>query len=419
MNMTPLICSLFLSLFIFSGCDQKSAGPGGGPPPAREIVFPVTTETITSGSITEYLSLVGNVRWSKRLEVKSEVSAKIVENPFLEGNRFSKNDLLVRFEKEEYESELNRLKAQVARAQESLKKLKVGTRPEIMDQLAAEVKQREARLVQTQKELARVQKLIKERIVTEEELTSADSLHKEAVAFLEQSRAKYEEAKNGATAEDIAIAEAEIKIHTRALELADLNIRRCEIRAPFDGVVLQRYAENTAFVGKSEKLLEIASLEDIEVMMELPERFAPKVPLKTQFQFMADAYPTESFSATVAGLIPLADLRSRNLQLRADVEQKAKEGLIPGMFVRAQFPIAFKENAILVPLDAIVFRNNQRILFVIENNEAKMFEVELGLSNATQVEVLGPFSAGQQVVTVGGEVLFPGAKVQQIQPTKS
>lgn len=407
----------FFSLFCLLSCTLKTdTSKQGGAPPRPEIVFPATLGAIQEGSLTEHAMLVGSVRWSRRILLKSEVSAKVLTCAILEGERFNKNDLLVELETTEFENEIAYLEAQKKKAEESLIRLKTATRPEVMQRLSAEIKQREIRILQTRKELDRIQKLIQNRIVTEDELTKATADYEESVALLDQSKARYEEAKNGAMKEDIAIAEAEIRIQEAALERAQLNLKRCKIYAPFSGVVLQKQIEVNAVVGKEDAFLEVASLEDIEIRLEVPEYYATRIPESLDFTFTADAVPGETFHAKVLNIVPLADTRSRNVPMRASIEEKAKKYLIPGMFIRAKVPITTKENTILVPLDAITYRNNDKFIFVLgKENKVQMFKVETGLVGDTMAEILKPeLKTGDQVVTIGGEILFPNAKIQVI-----
>ncbi len=415
MSLPVRVCFILL-FFLGMSCTSKVDLSKGGPPQRPELVFPVTIGTVQEGSLTEHAMLVGSVRWARRISLKSEVSAKVLSCSILEGERFNKNDLLVELDITEYQNEINYLEAQKKKAQESLTRLKTATRPEIMQRLTAEIKQREIRILQTRKELDRIQKLIQNRIVTEDELTKATADYEEAVALLDQSKARYEEAKNGAMKEDIAVAEAEIRIQDAGLERATLNLKRCKVYAPFSGVVLQKHIETNAVVGKEDSFMEIASLEDIELRLEVPESYAMRIPENLKFSFTADAIPGEIFQATVLNIVPLADPKSRNVPMRASIEEKAKKQLIPGMFIRGKVPIATKGKAVLVPLDAVIYRNNDKFIFVVgAENKVHMFKLETGLIGDKMAEVLLPeLKPGEQVVTLGGEILFPDAKIQVI-----
>ncbi|MEK7485321.1 MAG: efflux RND transporter periplasmic adaptor subunit, partial [Planctomycetota bacterium] len=296
MSLPVRVCFILL-FFLGMSCTSKVDLSKGGPPQRPELVFPVTIGTVQEGSLTEHAMLVGSVRWARRISLKSEVSAKVLSCSILEGERFNKNDLLVELDITEYQNEINYLEAQKKKAQESLTRLKTATRPEIMQRLTAEIKQREIRILQTRKELDRIQKLIQNRIVTEDELTKATADYEEAVALLDQSKARYEEAKNGAMKEDIAVAEAEIRIQDAGLERATLNLKRCKVYAPFSGVVLQKHIETNAVVGKEDSFMEIASLDDIELRLEVPESYAMRIPENLEFSFTADAFPGEVFQA--------------------------------------------------------------------------------------------------------------------------
>ena len=86
--------------------------------------------------------------------------------------------------------------------------------------------------------------------------------------------------------------------------------------------------------------------------------------------------------------------------------------LKPGMFVRVQLEFASKDNAVIVPRNAVVKRDGRQGVFEIdpEKRTARFVPVELGISSGNRVEITSPELAGP-VATLGNHLLTDGVPV--------
>ena len=145
-------------------------------------------------------------------------------------------------------------------------------------------------------------------------------------------------------------------------------------------------------------------------------RYARHLVPGATFPLRADAFPGDVFSARLLAVVPIADERSRNLQVRAEL-LAAPAQLVAGMFVRGELSVASREAARLLPVDAVTLREDESVVFTVQDDHVQLVPVTLGLRSGTHVEVVDPkLAEGTVVVTTGGEVLYPGAKIQ-VPPT--
>jgi membrane fusion protein (multidrug efflux system) len=158
--------------------------------------------------------------------------------------------------------------------------------------------------------------------------------------------------------------------------------------------------------------LQVAASGEREAVLEVPERFARHLAPGGRFPMHADAYPDVEFQGEIIAVVPIADERSRNLRLRASLVD-APEGLIAGMFVRGDLPVVTRSDTALVPVDAVTLRDDKRVVFTVEGDTVEYVPVRTGLEGDGRIEIVEPLLAsGTRVVTTGGEVLYPGAKVK-------
>ena len=179
--------------------------------------------------------------------------------------------------------------------------------------------------------------------------------------------------------------------------------------------MLQKLAEMGAYVHVGDPLLEIACIRELDVFLELPERYAERVRVGAPLTLHADALPGWRRDAKVEAIVPAADPKSRNIPIRLRVDN-ADGRLFPGMFVRSRVVVQRLEDAILVPVEAVTPRDDIKVVFVVEEARVRMAAVQVIFVNDGFAALRDGLKVGDVVVTVGGESLFPGAAVEVASP---
>lgn len=400
-----LIVSVALSLVSCRPKPQEPPQGGGMPAP----VFAVTLGTVVRAPITQTTQLTGTVKWPKRATLSTEIQGTVVVAPPANGSRVAKGDLLLQLDRTDLERTIQRQRAELGRARANLQVLTTPTRPETMDQLRAIVAQAEARVAQFNEEHIRVKKLVENAIRPGSDLTRAVADLTAAKAIVRQHQAALLEAENGATEAEIAVAASAVQVAEATVGEAEGQLQKAQLLAPFSGIVQRRQAEQGTVVSPGAPLLELASDGNVEIHVAVPERSVGVVRAGQELSFRADAFPARTFAARVTSILPDGDERSRTYSLQAAVLEPA--GLLPRMFVRLSMPVETVDDAILVPKDAITYKEDKATVFTVTEGVAQPVPVELGATANGLVAVQGELREGMTVVTTGGEVLFPGAKV--------
>lgn len=209
--------------------------------------------------------------------------------------------------------------------------------------------------------------------------------------LLEQTRADREVARN------------ELNISRTRLKLAREENLRHVIRAPFDGVVIDRFMRRGERAGIGDEVLELVDSKAMEIQA--------RVPLSTlDFVREGDSVAVKVNGAVkhskVRALVAAGDERSRLLDLRLSL---AENSWTIGQPVRIALPSAVAREVLAVPRDALVLRRDGAAVFRIDNeNKAERVVVQLGVASGDLVEVIGDVKPGDKVVTRGGERLRPG-----------
>ena len=119
---------------------------------------------------------------------------------------------------------------------------------------------------------------------------------------------------------------------------------------------------------------------------------------------------TKLYDATVMATEDGIDDATRNLKVRAIVNSQSKD-LISGGFANIQLRLNQKANAILIPTQAIIPQEENKIVIVANHGKAKFIQVKTGIRKASAVEITDGIQAGDTIVTSGLLFLKEGAKL--------
>jgi membrane fusion protein (multidrug efflux system) len=157
----------------------------------------------------------------------------------------------------------------------------------------------------------------------------------------------------------------------------------------------------------------VARLEGIGTLkldFRVPEAYLRKIRTGQALAVTVDAYPAETFEGAIYAIEPSVDEATRTVLLRARLPNPGVR-LKPGMFARVMLTLERRENALVVPEQAIVPQGDGRYVFRIVEGKAVLTKIELGLRRPGEVEIVTGLEAGQQIVADGQLRLRDGAAV--------
>lgn len=249
----------------------------------------------------------------------------------------------------------------------------------------ATVKRLIARVDLLNKRVARLKKIEKTQSTSEESMDEALSLK----AMSEQ---------------DLALAKIDLKRSQYLLSLSDL-------KAPFDGTVVERIQQLGEYNLVGQDLLRIVNTQSKEASVKAPLSVAEFVSTN---QFVEIKNQQNSALAKVRAVVPVGDERSRMMEIRIALEGD-KWPL--GGAVRAALSEGGETTATTVHRDALVLRNSKVFVYKVDGDVAKRVEVYTGIGSGEMIEVDGDIANGDMVVVRGAEQLRDGQKVKFDQKT--
>ena len=195
-------------------------------------------------------------------------------------------------------------------------------------------------------------------------------------------------------------AAATLKVQQARLELAEAQLSKTSIRAPFSGVLGLRNVSVGEFVKDGAELVMLEDISSMKVDLRLPERFLGQLRRGQAIAVEVDAFPGREFVATLDALDAQVDANGRSVLARGRLANP-DGALRSGMFAKARIVLRDKPQAIVVPEEAIVPVGAQTFVFRVEDGKAMRTPVTTGLRRDGRVEIVQGVGPGDTVVVAG------------------
>lgn len=207
-------------------------------------------------------------------------------------------------------------------------------------------------------------------------------------------------------------AQANLEVAEAQVSLAQAQLQRMKVTAPFDGIVGIRNVNVGDYVKDGADLVQVEDLSSVWVDFRLPERYMAQLKPGQGVSVNLDALPGKGYTARVEAVDSQLDASGRSLLVRAKLANAAGE-LRSGMFARTRIVFSVREEAIMVPEEALVPQGNQQFLIKVVDGpgNAKLshrMQARIGARQAGRVEVLEGLKAGDVLVVAGQARLMRG-----------
>ena len=342
-----------------SGAHVATNGRAAAGPSAERPIELIAAElhTIKPRGLVDMVRFTGTTQPINQTIVKARVAGRLAEVLVREGDRVTKDQLLARFEANELQSRVNE-------------------RQSALDAARADARW-------TARDLGDKEKLAKSNIVSQSALDSARAT-----------------AENKASM--VAVSEAQ-------LEIARRNLADGEVRAPFDGVVGERLANQGESLPIDGKILALLDTSHVEVAAQMPAADVVRLKVDQLATLMLEGFGDREFAGRITRISPTAQPGSRSIPVYVEITDR-NEGLRGGLFATGSVAVAEKGHALAVPLAAIRKDAEGDYVLAVEND--MLVKKPVGAvrtwSRGELVEVKG-LESGMTVVSAP----LPGLKAGQ------
>jgi HlyD family secretion protein len=344
----------------------------------RDKVTPATAVRVATASLltgndaSADLVATGYVVAQRKAEVASKATGRLEFLGFEEGDLVKSGQVIARLDDKDFVATLELAKA--GRRQAEVDSLDKG------------------------RKFRRAQSLFKSGSITDVDLESAEAAYQSAIATVQQAAAN--------------------------VRVADVNLDNTIIRAPFDGTVLTKNADVGEIVApfassasSKGSVVTLADMSSLEVEADVAESNLERVKVGRPCEVVLDAYPTVRYQGRVKKIVPTAD-RSRATVLTRVEFLNRDERVLPEMSARVSFFTDSSQirnstsaSMLTVPKDAVTTREDNKVVFRIDDDRVTSVPVEIGKEIGTQVEVVRGLNPGDRVVLSPPGKMISGQKI--------
>lgn len=379
------------------------------------------TVPVTSTPLTVRITASGEVQSTRTSNISPKTAGIVEEIYVAQGDRITQGQLIARMDSEQLGAQLIQTRASVAEAEAQLNDeldgpsaTDIAQAEASVEAARAQVTDARARLQLAENDASRNQRLFDRGAIARSDLDRTQNESRSATAGLNQALASLEETEqrlidqqNGNDATSIAQAEARLARTEGQLQAIQLQLADTDIRAPFDGVVTQKFASEGSFVSPataatgaaaaSAAIVTIAS--GLEVTADVPEADISRIKEGQAVEIQADAYLNETFEGTVKLIAPEASERQNVTVFEITVSLVTGLDLLrPNMNTTVAFIGDRLEEALVIPAVSIITQGGETgVLIPGEKGNAEFEPVVLGTQSGDRIQIIDGLEEGDRV----------------------
>jgi RND family efflux transporter MFP subunit len=199
----------------------------------------------------------------------------------------------------------------------------------------------------------------------------------------------------------LEVAQADAKLAKARLELARSELAKlrtlieyAEIKSPYDGVVTERFVDPGALIqtgtsSKGNPIVTVASVDQVRVYVNVPERDVPHLNRRDSAEVLLDAFPGKVLDGSITRFATALDPRTRTMKAEIDLPNDDHQ-IRPGMYGTARLKLGTETNAIFLPSQSVrEDTEGKKFVYVFAQNRIRKVPVETGLDDGKLIQVKG------------------------------
>ena len=382
-----------LTAALASACGR--AGADSSAASAQAAAVTVAAIDVVEQPIKRFIRVSGTLTAQEQADVAAEVAGRVVATPVERGSRVGASDTLIRLLASEGEAQAIEAQANAAQIEA---RLGIANGSPFAVERVPEVANAQATVNLQRTEFERAKRLYDQKLMSQAEFD-------QRAAQNEAAERQYDMARNTAAQQYQSLLAARARLTLAQKALADTTVR-----APFAGVVGERFVSVGDYVTRGTKVATVMRVDPLRVELTVPEQFVSAVATGRVVTFEVDAYPGETFAGEVRYVSPSVAANTRALTLEAIVPN-GHGRLKPGFFATAQIEQAAMLPGLLVPAAAVRTVSGTARVFVITGDRVEERVVMVGQVVGERVEITSGLAKGERVVATGADRMVDGVRV--------
>ncbi len=383
-------------------------------------IKPVKTVVFGGSGVTQGRSFPGTVQAVQQARLSFRVGGPLIKLPVFEGQEVSRGSLLGQIDPRDFQTTVRNLEARVANLKAQYKAMQTA-RPEDIRAAEATLSGAQARLLEAEATLRRYRRLYENDNVAKAEYDQRRASRDVAEAEVQRAQESLTVAREGARPEDLEAMEARMRAMGADLARARDQLADTTLRAPYNGIVAQVFAENFEFVRPQQHILSLQDVTIVEVVTQIPEVLIAEGGREGAIPELVASFeglPGQQFPARLTEIAGQADPVTRTYAVTMQVRQPEEATILAGMTAEISSVSPVKGEAVAtLPVSALVAgQGGSYSVWVVEEDSmlSRQVSVQVGDLTGDLAIVLGGLEVGDRVISAGARSISEGQQVRLI-----
>ena len=217
----------------------------------------------------------------------------------------------------------------------------------------------------------------------------------------------------------LAVASGKLAVAKSNVQYTESMLKYARVVAPFGGIITKRYVDpgayipvpNAASTPEAAAIVNLTDFKTVRLQVAVPETEATHVKIGQSIRWTADDFPGEHFDGTVTRAYWALDKATKTMLTETQMANPGMK-LQPGMLVNARIGIEKKNDALLLPAEALVKEKTNSFIFIFNDGKIKKAPVEVGFNDGTNVEIVAGVKPADLAIVPGQQALRDGQLVK-------
>jgi membrane fusion protein, multidrug efflux system len=220
--------------------------------------------------------------------------------------------------------------------------------------------------------------------------------------------------KGGVTLSEVKNAEINYMNAKNTYDDGLIRLQKMHVKAPFTGTIVDLpYFTPLAKVDANSLLVSVMDYSKLFMEINLAEKNMEYIKTGQVVQITNYTLLEDTLKGTITQLSPAIDPETRSFKGIMIIDNPGLK-LRPGMFAKGEIVVASAANSIVIPKEIVVSKQKGNYVFVVEKGIAYEREIQIGLENPKQVQVVSGLKVGENVVVKGYETLRNESKIKVV-----
>ncbi|MEW5801206.1 MAG: efflux RND transporter periplasmic adaptor subunit [bacterium] len=381
-----------------------------------EIRVPVVARPVHREDLAQKVYTNGTFQADEKAMISPKAGGRIMEITVDEGDAVKKGQILVRMDDTQLQLDLKRSEAttEELRARLEAAKTEVENARARLAAAQASVSRSQADLNLKALEEERCERLVQNQSLPRQKYDYAKSAYDMAKATLEASQADLESAEAGLKAAQAGLktTQAALTSGEKLLAIARERLADTRLPAPISGVISKKIMNIGEVADTGKTILVLEKVDLLELRAKISSEYLQQIKAGLEVTIQPDGISTP-IQSTIDRVNPAIDPVDRAVEIICKIPNPS--GILKsGLFAKLEITTQIFEQAVVIPSYSIVERNHKRVVFIAENDRAKMVAIDISPYEADEKNIVLNGLSGNELLIIEGQNELAGNELLQI-----